>query len=68
VQPLLQREKTVSITYFEGVSVALGTQHAMGMRHIVICGMPGYTYFHLIHKRHDSRGEKVTEHKTCILF
>jgi hypothetical protein len=41
--------KAVSITYFECVFVAFGTQHAMHMRHIVICGLPGSTiFFHII--------------------
>jgi hypothetical protein len=30
----------ISITYSEGVSVALGTQHGMRIRHIVIRGCP----------------------------
>ena len=41
--------KAVSITYYECVFVALGTHHAMGMRHIAICGLSGSTiFFHLI--------------------
>jgi hypothetical protein len=38
-------EKTISITYSKCVSVALGTQHAMRMRHIVICRLCGCTVF-----------------------
>jgi hypothetical protein len=34
-----------------GVGVAFGMQHAMRMRHIVICGLPGSTlFFHIISK------------------
>jgi hypothetical protein len=40
MQPLLQWKST-SITYSECVSVALGIQHAMRTRHIVLCGMAG---------------------------
>jgi len=41
--------KAISITYSECVSVALGIQHAMRMRHIVICDLPRSTvFFHII--------------------
>ena len=35
--------KAISITYSEFLSVALGIQHAMRKRHIVICGLSGST-------------------------
>jgi hypothetical protein len=38
-----------SITYVECVFMALVIQHALRMRHTVICGLPGYTvFFHTI--------------------
>jgi hypothetical protein len=37
--------KSVSITYSEIVFLALGIQHKMRMRHILICGLPGCTNF-----------------------
>jgi len=45
VQPLLQWEKVESITYSECASVALGIQHAMRMRHTIICDLPRSTIF-----------------------
>jgi len=41
--------KGLSITYSECVSVVLLIQHAMRMRHIVVCGLSGSTVFiHII--------------------
>ena len=41
--------KAVSIAYPECMFVALGNRHAMRMRHIVICSLPGSTtFFHII--------------------
>jgi hypothetical protein len=41
--------KAISITYSESVFVALGMQHAMRMRHIVICSLSSSSvYSHII--------------------
>jgi len=41
--------KAVGITYSGRVFVALGIQHAMRMRHVVIGGLSGYAvFFHII--------------------
>ena len=50
-------EKPISITYSECVSVALGIQHEMRMRHIAVCGLPRSTIIFptLSHKRYDFR-------------
>ena len=42
-------KKTIRITYFECVLVALDIQVAMHTRHTLVCGLPGSTvYFHTI--------------------
>jgi hypothetical protein len=49
VQPLLQWKSNVYYTTWVCVFVATGIQHAMLMRHIVICGMtPSTIIFHII--------------------
>jgi len=42
------RGKALNITYSQRVFAALGIQHAMQMRYIVICGVPCCTQFFCI--------------------
>ena len=37
--------RAINITYCKSVFVTLGMQHAMRMRHIVICGLPPTQHF-----------------------
>ena len=49
--------------------VASVIQHAMRMRHIVICGLPGSTIFlEIISQTRDFRSKKFTEHKMRVLI
>jgi len=65
--------KAVNITYSESVFVALVVQHALRMRHIVICGLSGpiQYFFHVVSSTARFLGEgggggvKVIEQKIC---
>ena len=49
--------------------MALGTQHAIRMRSIFICGLPVSTvFFHIISQTALISKTKFTEHKMCVLI
>jgi len=60
-------EKAIRITYSECVSIALGTQHAIRMRHTVVCAPPRSTIFlHIISQT--ARLKKLLNKNMCFDF
>jgi hypothetical protein len=62
------REKAISITYFECVSVTLIIQHAKRLRYIVIRVLPGFAVFFYIHFYTILEKKKVIEYEICFDF
>jgi hypothetical protein len=58
----------ISITYSEYVSVALGTQPAMRMRHIAIRVLPGPTVFFHIVSQMARFSKKLLKFKMCFFI
>ena len=66
MQPLLQWKSNEY--YTTSVFVALGIQHAMRMRNIVICGLPRSTIFFHIISQTVRFSKELAEHKMCFDF
>jgi hypothetical protein len=62
--------KAIIITYSGCVFIALGIQHEMRMRHIVICGLSSSTiFFHIISQKGTIFPKKeVIAHKMCVVI
>jgi hypothetical protein len=56
------------MTYSEFVSVALGIQHAMRMRHIAICDLPRSKIIFHINYKGTILEKRFIGHNMCILI
>ena len=62
------RGKGMCIKYSECVSVTLGIQHAMRMRHIVICGMFGFKLFSSLYLKNGTIFGKNALNIKCLFI
>ena len=65
------RQSTYNVTlrYVRATVVALGIQHAMHMRHIVICVLPRSTiFFHIYPRKAQFSKNEDTKHEMCFDF
>ena len=64
------RGKDISITYSQCVSVALGIQHVMRMRHIILSPVacPALQYFSRLSQKGNDFRKEVIERNTCVLI
>jgi len=63
---VVEKKKTISITYSESVFIALIVQNAMRMRRVVLSSVAHPAVQHssaLLHKRHDYRKRKILNTK-----
>jgi hypothetical protein len=67
VQPVFPW-KCNNITYYECVFVALGIQHAMRLRHIVICGLSRSSVLFYIISQTARLSKHTVEHKVLVLI
>ena len=57
------------IIFSECVTAALGIQHAMRMRRIVICSLPRSTiFFHIISRTAEFSNKKLLTNNVCFDF